>query len=139
MKEICSKYTTDVIASCAFGLQANCLKNPEAEFRKYGRRIVNFNYKRGFELMTHFFIPNLARFRGTSFLEGISSDFMRKVFRATLNERLKSGLKRNDLIDLLIELKTNQDANDDPDGYSESTSSVDVNKVCSHSICVLFL
>ena len=39
MKGILARYSTDIISSCAFGIQCNCLKNPDAEFRQWGRRV----------------------------------------------------------------------------------------------------
>lgn len=40
VKDLSARFTTDVIASCAFGLEANCLKNPDAEFRQIGRKAL---------------------------------------------------------------------------------------------------
>jgi cytochrome P450 family 6 len=34
-----ARYSTDIISSCAFGIQCNCLKNPDAEFRLWGRKL----------------------------------------------------------------------------------------------------
>jgi cytochrome P450 family 6 len=39
IKDYLARYTTDVISSCAFGIECNCLKNPEAEFRNWGRKV----------------------------------------------------------------------------------------------------
>ncbi|PNF31152.1 hypothetical protein B7P43_G15442 [Cryptotermes secundus] len=39
IKDIFARFTTDIISSCAFGIQCHCLENPEAEFRQWGRKI----------------------------------------------------------------------------------------------------
>lgn len=62
LKELCALFTTDVIASCAFGVQANSLKNPEAEFRKNGRKVFDFNWKRALEFSSIFYLPEIVPF-----------------------------------------------------------------------------
>lgn len=105
MKEICAKFTTDLIGTTAFGIRANSLSNPEADFRKYGRKIFEYDIKRGFEFMSIFFIPGIVKSTGANFFGKEVSNFLRATFWQVIDERIASGLKRNDLIDLLIELK----------------------------------
>jgi cytochrome P450 family 6 len=38
-KEVSGKFATDVITTCAFGIESNCLLDANAEFRQYGRKI----------------------------------------------------------------------------------------------------
>ena len=40
MKEISARFTTDIISLCAFGIQTNSLKNPDAIFRKNGKENI---------------------------------------------------------------------------------------------------
>ncbi|XP_046744632.1 cytochrome P450 6k1-like [Diprion similis] len=102
IKEIAAEFMTDVIGSCAFGLRVNCLKNPNAEFRKCGKDMFQFDYKRGAEFTSIFFFPELVRPLKLKFFSKGSTDFMRKVFMEVLNERMNSGVRRDDLIDLMI-------------------------------------
>lgn len=42
MRDFLAKYTVDVIATCAFGLQVDSFKNPDNEFQKIARSAVSF-------------------------------------------------------------------------------------------------
>ena len=118
VKEICAKFTTDAIGTTAFGLKMNSLNDPDAPFRKLGKDIFTFDTLRAIELTSIFFIPHFAWLINSKFFrEG--SDFLRKSFWETMNERVKSGQKRNDLIDLLIEIKNSSGNNEVVNGLSE--------------------
>ena len=62
VKELCALYTTDVIASVAFGIEANSLKNPKGEFRTNGKNLFNFTPLRAFEINSLFFLPRIASY-----------------------------------------------------------------------------
>lgn len=64
VKDLCSKFSTDAIASVAFGLEANSFKNPEALFRKLHKKLFNFNLKRSIETNSIFFAPYVAKLLG---------------------------------------------------------------------------
>lgn len=105
VKDLFAKFSTDIIGCTAYGLNVNSLINPNAEFRKYGKMIFDFGYIRGFEMLSMFFFPNIVRLAGFKAFAKESSIFLRKAFWETMTERMQSGIKRNDLIDVLIELK----------------------------------
>lgn len=42
IRELCALYTTNVIATVAFGIDINCINNPNTDFRKYGRQVCQF-------------------------------------------------------------------------------------------------
>jgi cytochrome P450 family 6 len=105
MKDFLARYSTDIIASCAFGIQCNCLKNPDAEFRVWGRRIFNPSLKKRFILMVDFAFPSLAcLFRLRIAPDEISNYFLNMV-KDTVAYREKNGVKRNDFMDLMLQLK----------------------------------
>lgn len=62
IKDIFARYSTDVIASCAFGVDANSLTNPDSDFRKNGRRIFDFKWYRAVEFFSVFFLPEVVPF-----------------------------------------------------------------------------
>ncbi len=61
VKELCTRYTVDVIASCAYGLEANSLKFPTGDFVTYGKKIFEFKIFRAVEFFAVFFFPEIVR------------------------------------------------------------------------------
>ena len=120
LKELSALYLTDVIASCAFGVEANCLENPNGDFRRIGKELFNFTLYRGFELLSVFMLPEITKFFGFQQFTKVGTDFMTKTIRHVIREREREGIKRNDLIDTLIEIK-NSDMKADTDGKKPIT------------------
>lgn len=60
VKEICTRYTIDVIASCVYGLDANSLKFPNGDFVTYGKKIFEFKLYRALEFFGVFFFPEVV-------------------------------------------------------------------------------
>ncbi|XP_055905027.1 probable cytochrome P450 6g2 [Eupeodes corollae] len=105
LKEICALYTTDVIATVAYGVQANSLKNPHGEFRSHGRFIFDFTTKRAIEFVTVFFLPRLVPFFRFKVFPKHSAKFLRSTINYVMRVREETGMARNDLIDLLLEFQ----------------------------------
>lgn len=105
VKELAGCYSTDVIASCAFGLQANSLSDKDSEFRANGRAAFEFNLYRAVEVFVLFFLPQMTRVLGFRQFNAKFSAFLRSSIEFVIGERERSGAVRHDLIDTLIELK----------------------------------
>ncbi|KAL5277296.1 Cyp6g1 family protein [Megaselia abdita] len=105
MKPIFSFYTMDVIATAAFGIEANTLNNPDSEFYKYGKTIFDFNFFRAIEFNAMFFLPCLVKLLKTKLFGKKAEKFLREMTGYALTERIRTGVIRNDLIDILVELK----------------------------------
>lgn len=67
VKEMMARFTTDVISNCAFGVDANCLKNPNALFREMGRKITEPTLSNAFR-MSIALNPTLAKFLNVSLM-----------------------------------------------------------------------
>ncbi|KAH8348599.1 hypothetical protein KR084_009055, partial [Drosophila pseudotakahashii] len=105
IKDICARFTTDVIGSCAFGLECCSLKDPNSEFRTKGGTI--FTKPRHPMLVTAFIFtnPKLAKKLRLKVIRDDITDFFMSAVKSTVDYRLKNGVKRNDFIDQLIELR----------------------------------
>ncbi|KDR15961.1 hypothetical protein L798_09889 [Zootermopsis nevadensis] len=105
VRETTARFTTDVIASCAFGINSNSLKNPDAEFRRYMRNIFDFSIRRGLAGLTMFFAPNLKRILKLKFVDDDTTNYIRKAVWQTVDYREKNEVIRNDFLDSMIEMR----------------------------------
>jgi cytochrome P450 family 6 len=107
IKDILARYSTDIIASCAFGIQCNCLKNPDAEFRNWGREIFKPSFKTKLLGIVRFLLPSAGRlFRLSTLPKKVRNYFMNMV-QETVEYREKNNVVRNDFMQLMIQLKNN--------------------------------
>lgn len=85
--ETMAKYTMDVIASCAFGIQSDSLKCPDAEFWGNLRHIFEFSIKKGLVALLWFFVPSLTTILRLKFLDDRTTDYLRKTIWSTVEYR----------------------------------------------------
>ncbi|KAL7736338.1 hypothetical protein ACLKA6_014809 [Drosophila palustris] len=104
-KELCALFTTDVIATVAYGVQANSFTHPNSEFRRHGRAVFEFSLMRAAGFTLVFFMPQLAPHLGFKVVPDGPTKFLRKTINYVMAERERTNQTRNDLIDLLIDFK----------------------------------
>lgn len=106
ISEWLARFTTDVIGNIAFGIDCNCIENPETEFRKHGKNI--FRIDTPFLALKMLFVNSFQKF---SRLTGLminpkdASDFFLKIFGDTIKYREESKAERNDFVKLLLQMK----------------------------------
>ncbi|XP_061396407.1 probable cytochrome P450 6a14 [Musca vetustissima] len=105
VRDLCARFTTDVIANCAFGVECNSLKDPNSEFRRKGVEI--FSRPRNGPLLHLFALTNskLANKFHLKLLHDDITEFFMGLVRQTVEYRVRNNIKCNDFMDLLIEMK----------------------------------
>lgn len=113
MKEVCSKFTTNMIATCAFGIDANCFEAENCDFRVAGRRIFDLSKMHSFRRISYVFGHSIVKLLRFKFIDGPSASFLGKTLWQTIREREEKQTVRNDLVDILIKLKNQNNPDDD--------------------------
>ncbi|XP_012232386.2 cytochrome P450 6k1 isoform X3 [Linepithema humile] len=107
IKDVFYKYTTNIVASLAFGIQTNCFDTPDPEFYVKSREAFNLTFVRAIKFFFLFFLPNIGKHLRNKML-GDSTEYFRKVFWESMDNRTITKMKRGDLIDSLLQLKNEQ-------------------------------
>lgn len=115
MREIAARFTTDVIASVAFGVQINTIDNPETDFRRYGRRFFEMTWKNGLRFFVMFLMPNVQKLLGIKIMDADVEQFFLRMVQQTMDYRMENNVMRKDMFQLLLQLRNGGDALQDDD------------------------
>jgi hypothetical protein len=81
------RFTTDVIASCAFGINGNSLKDPDSEFGRRTRTVSDFSVQKGLVMIMAFFAPYLNKIFRLKFLDDKTNNYLRQIIWNTVEYR----------------------------------------------------
>jgi cytochrome P450 family 6 len=87
VKETMARFTTDVIASCAFGINGNALKDPDSEFGRRIRNILHFSLQKGLVMVMAFFAPYLNKILRLNFMDDKTNNYIRQIVWNTVEYR----------------------------------------------------
>lgn len=103
IRDLCARFTTDVIGSVAFGLDCNSLEESQTEFRLKGDKAF-YTINPLAEVIASLY-PKFFNKLGYKVFTKELIDFYSRIVRETVEYREKNQVKRNDFLYLLIELK----------------------------------
>lgn len=112
VREFMARYTTEVIGSCVFGLKLGSMMETEDEFRKMGRKIFTMNTTKILKSFARAISPTIFYGVGLRVISKEEENFFSSIVKKIVEERQKTPGKRNDFIDLLLEIKKNDDEKD---------------------------
>jgi len=105
VKEILARFTTDVIGTCAFGIECNSLKDENSEFRKYGRKIFDTPRNSFLKFLFLSAFRDLARkLRMKQIADDVSAFFMSSL-KETIKYREENNVQRNDFLNMMMQLQ----------------------------------
>lgn len=108
MKEILSSSTTEVICNVAFGLDTECLGNPNNEFRKVAHAVFNPPYRESLKFLFMNAFQDISRTLGLSINTKETTDFFLGVIKSSISHREANNIKRNDFLQLLMNIKNSE-------------------------------
>lgn len=104
-KDLFTKYTNDVIATCAFGIQVDSLNSPENDFYVLGKKATNFEGAMGRKMILSRLAPGLFKLLKLRLIDDRTENFFKDVVKQTVKTREERGITRPDMIQLMMDSK----------------------------------
>ncbi|KAJ8940736.1 hypothetical protein NQ318_005487 [Aromia moschata] len=117
IKEILANFSTDIIGTCAFGIDCNSFKEPNSPFRATSKRFFFRTKLERYKSAIAMTFPKLARALRIVINNPEVSSFYGKVVEDTIHYRLKNNVRRKDLLQMLIDMMI--DEKNQEDGQSD--------------------
>lgn len=105
LRDLYSRLTTNIIASCAFGLHVDAIKDKDSEFYFTGKKITNMGGIQAVKFRLFETLPKVMSFFSVSFFDKKSNEYLRDVILSAIEYREKENVYRPDMINLLMEAK----------------------------------
>uniref|UniRef100_A0A182W957 Cytochrome P450 n=1 Tax=Anopheles minimus TaxID=112268 RepID=A0A182W957_9DIPT len=106
MKDVFTRYANDVIATCAFGIKVDSLKNAENDFYLNGKKMMAFNRPIVLlKFMAFRIVPKLMNWFSLDMFDREQTEYFTEIIRDTLKTREAHGIVRPDMVNLLIQAR----------------------------------
>lgn len=105
VKDVLGKLMTDIIGRCVFGVECNSLQDKTDELRRMGKKAFDVPRFSGLTINVIKSWKPFARALGVKVVLDDVSGFFVKFVREIVQNRESHGIRRSDLIDLLIRMK----------------------------------
>ena len=115
VKDIMARFTTDVVGSCAFGLNSNSIRDSNSEFCKMQKHLFEQSVGENLRRMLSLFPPFLLKPFHFRVHPQERINFFMGVVKYVIDYREKNNVVHNDFMQLLIQLKNNDKLEDDKD------------------------
>ncbi|KAJ8667186.1 hypothetical protein QAD02_008848 [Eretmocerus hayati] len=113
-RELCAKFTTQVIGACAFGFDLEAICDDDSDFRKLGRVVFDAGFLSTCRRLLQDSFPRIySLVRPLPYHKAYR--FFIKSMKKTVQDRRKSDMRRNDFVDLMIDLQDQPDKLDNID------------------------
>ncbi|CAG9810161.1 unnamed protein product [Chironomus riparius] len=104
-KDTLARYILSTISSVGFGIDNDCINEPDNMFRKISLMVFELSMSNGIKNFLMFFLPDLFTFLKLNPFTPEVSPYIVSMVEQTIAHREKNNYQRNDFMDLLIRLR----------------------------------
>lgn len=105
MKNVLAGFTTDVIGSCAFGIECNSLRATQCRFREVSRKIFEQSVGQMLWMIVLMLFKGVATKLKLKATPAEVENFFTNMVQETIDHRERNNVQRSDFMNILIQMK----------------------------------
>jgi len=100
-----TRFTSENVATCAFGIDGLCFEDKPSDFHEMGKKMVEPTFINGVKFTLITILPKLSQLLKVKFSSDEAVEFFSKIVRQNIDYRRKNNVKVNDYLDAVLELE----------------------------------
>uniref|UniRef100_A0A1A9W7C2 Cytochrome P450 n=1 Tax=Glossina brevipalpis TaxID=37001 RepID=A0A1A9W7C2_9MUSC len=129
VKNFVTRYSSDIIASTAFGIEVNSFENYNNEFYLTGKKVTTFTFSQNLKFFFYIHLRKLMKLLGIEFFDKKSTEYFMSLVLDAMKYRKDHNIIRPDMINMLMEARDMSNS-DNPKPHSREWSDVDIVGQC---------
>lgn len=106
VKDLLSRFTTDIIGNCAFGIQCNSMLHPDSEFRQMGKKIFDTPKTKTLKFVFMSLFKGLSDMLRMKTTDDDVERFFLNLVKETIEVRTKNNIVQKDFMNLVMNLSS---------------------------------
>lgn len=116
IKSLLTRFTTDTISACAFGIDTNTLKNENEDLLHHGRQFFDYQWRLLNNTLVVTIPRNVLQMFNFRIFPKQTEKYVVDMFTSIFNYRKKNNIYKNDLTDTLMKLTERREEEKDYTG-----------------------
>lgn len=104
-RDLMARFNTNIISSVAFGIENDCINEPDHIFRRMGAKVFEPSFSNGIRGVLSLLGPNLFHKLKMKITDSEVEKFIFSIVNQTVEYRESKNVTRNDFLQLLLQLK----------------------------------
>ncbi|XP_029161427.1 probable cytochrome P450 6a13 [Nylanderia fulva] len=119
-RDLAAKFTSEIIATCFFGLKINTIENDDSEILKMFKKVVDPSLEIAMKRYIRDYMPKIFKWLSVRLIPVDVTIYFTKIVKEVIAHREKHNITRNDIMQALIDLKYKQTKIKDTTGQPQN-------------------
>lgn len=111
-REVCAKYTTDVVCNSIYGVDSGAFTQEKSELRDIARNVLSPSWRLFAILSLSPALPIIKKLLRVRFVPKDNANFLIDMLNKTIQYRKEKNVERQDFVDFLIHLREKKGISD---------------------------
>uniref|UniRef100_A0A1A9W7C0 Cytochrome P450 n=1 Tax=Glossina brevipalpis TaxID=37001 RepID=A0A1A9W7C0_9MUSC len=129
LRNFVTRYSSDIVASTAFGIEVNSFENYNNEFYLMGKRVTTFTFVQNLKFFLYVHIAKFMKFFGFALFDKKATEYFMSLVLDAMKYRKDHNIIRPDMINMLMEARGMLNS-DNPKPHNREWSDVDIVGQC---------